>query len=156
MENDRHIVYLVGVNHRIQYTNSGCGSEWRDEIQALEDYLVSKANELKIELLAEEFNQALMERNHAIGCTVRDAARRCGRKHLFCEPTMLERDSLGIDTPDKRENIWLERLKDSQVFSILFVCGDDHLKSVSEKLNAQGVETSILSEEWGKDWMHKQ
>ena len=51
------IVYLVGVDLRIQYTNNSCGPEWREDIRILEDYLHSKATELNIELLAEEFSQ---------------------------------------------------------------------------------------------------
>ena len=103
-----HSVYLVGVDHRIQYTNTSCGPEWRAEIRAFEDYLVSKADELKVQLLAEEFNQERVERNNATGCTVRDAAKRSGKQHLFCEPPK----SQGTDTPDKREYIWLAKLKD--------------------------------------------
>ncbi len=156
MDQNKHAVYLVGVNHRIQYTNNGCGPEWRADIQALEDYLVSKATELNIELLAEEFNQEGFERNSATGCTVRDAAQRCEKLHLFCEPTSSERENLGINTPDMRENTWLERIKDSEASSILFVCGDDHLKSFSEKLEAQGIEAVVLSQGWGHDWMFKQ
>ena len=151
-----HSVYLVGVDHRIQYTNSSCGHEWRADIQAFEDYLVYKANELEVELLAEEFNQEGVERNNATGCTVRDAAKRSSKRHLFCEATMYEKQSQGIDTPDKREHIWLSKLKDSETESILLVCGDSHLSSFSEKLNAEGVRTEILSNGWGHDWMYKQ
>lgn len=148
-----HAVYLVGVNHRIQYTNADCGPEWSAVIRTFEDYIVLKAVELKVELLAEEFNQDGIDRSNATGCTVRDAAKRCGKRHLFCEPSMTERQNQGIDTPDKRELIWLRKLKDSNASSILFVCGDSHLSSFMGKLNGEGARTEILSNGWGHGWM---
>lgn len=98
MNHNLHVVYLVGVNHQIQFTKTNWGPEQKADIQALEDYLVTKSNELNIDLLAEEFFEEILEMNHATGCTVRDAAHRCEKPHLFCDATNLERESLGIDT----------------------------------------------------------
>ncbi len=156
MAKNTHVVYLIGVDHRIQYTNNSCGPEWKSDIQTLENYLVSKVTEFGIELLAEEFSQECIEWNNASGCTVRDAAERCEKTHLFCDPTTSERASLGINTPDMREKYWMEKIKGSEASSVLFVCGDDHLESFSEILKAQGIEAQIVSQGWGKDWMFKE
>ena len=156
MNHTIQVVYLIGVDHRIQYTNNTCGPEWRQDIKSFEDYLVSKTEEMKIELLAEEFSQENIERNNATGCTVKDAAQRCHKQHLFCDPTKSERESEGIDDDDKRENFWLEKLKNSNASVIMFVCGDSHINSFSEKVRANMVQTKILSNGWGNDWMYKQ
>ena len=156
MGDNERLAYLIGVVHRIQYTNASCGLEWRADIKALEDYLADKALELNVDLLAEEFNEEYLVRNHATGCTVRDAAGRVEKQHIFCEPDAAEREAKKLNTPDLRESFWLDHLLKSGASSLLFVCGDDHLKSFSKKLNAAGFETTILSENWGNDWMIKQ
>lgn len=149
MGDNERLAYLIGVDHRIQYTNASCVAEWRADIKALEDYLADKAVELNVDLLAEEFNEEYIVRNHATGCTVRDAAGRVEKQHVFCEPDDAEREAKKLNTPDLRESFWLVRLLKSGASSILFVCGDDHLTSFSNKLNAAGFETTILSENWG-------
>ena len=156
MGDNERLAYLIGVDHRIQYTNASCGPEWKADIKALEDYLADKAVELNVDLLAEEFNEEYLVRNHSTGCTVRDAAGRVEKQHIFCEPDAAEREAKKLNTPDLRESFWLDRLLKSGASSLLFVCGDDHLKSFSKKLNAAGFETTILSENWGNDWMIKQ
>jgi len=151
MGDNERLAYLIGVDHRIQYTNASCGPEWRADIKALEDYLADKALELNVDLLAEEFNEEYLVRDRATGCTVRDAAGRVEKQHIFCEPDAAEREAKKLNTPDLRESFWLDRLLKLGASSLLFVCGNDHLKSFSKKLNAAGFETTILSENWGND-----
>jgi len=81
---------------------------------------------------------------------------RVENQHIFCDPDAAEREAKKLNTPDLRESFWLDRLLKSGASSLLFVCGDEHLKSFSKKLNAAGFESSILSENWGNDWMIKQ
>lgn len=45
---------LVGVDHRIQYTNADCGPEWIAEIQRFTDYLVGEFAKRLPDLVAEE------------------------------------------------------------------------------------------------------
>ena len=156
MGDNERLAYLIGVHHRIQYTNASCGPEWRTDIKALEDYLADKAVELNVDLLAEEFNEEYLVQNHATGCTVRDAAGRVEKQHIFCEPDAAEREAKKLNTPDLRESFWLDCLLKSGASSLLLLCGDDQLKSFSKKLNAAGFETTILSGNWGNDWMIKQ
>lgn len=78
-------VFLVGVDHRIQYTNASCGPDWRAQIHTFENYLVSQVRELSADFLAEEFSEELVAINGATACTVRDAAARAKCAHCFCE-----------------------------------------------------------------------
>ena len=147
--------YLIGVDHRIQYTNGGCGPEWTLDIQQFEDYLVERATTLDADLMAEEFSEEAVRRSNATGCTVRDAARRAGRKHLFLDPDTAERAEAGVSTHDQREREWLRRLRNSEARRPLIVCGDGHVDSFAVRLGAAGFQVSVLSCNWGNDWALK-
>ncbi len=146
---------VVGVDHRIQYTNADCGQEWTTDIRALEEHLVGIATKLDADLVAEEFNEECVKRNAATGCTVRDAARRAGRAHLFCDPDTAERTRAGISTPGQREEEWLRRALKAGPSRLLFVCGDAHVDSLADRLLAAGYQVTVDSRNWGNDWAFK-
>ncbi len=146
------IAHLVGVDHRIQYTNPSCGPEWTTEIRKFQDYLVSEATRLKVDLLAEEFSEELVRRNCASGCTVRDAASRAQKPHIFCDPDLAERKTAQISNDDQREQEWLARIQRAGAQRPLMVCGDDHIEAFGEHLRTAGFEVSVLSRNWGRGW----
>lgn len=143
--------YLIGVDHRIQYTNAGCGPEWTLDIQRFEDYLVERATTLDVDLLAEEFSDEAARLSNATHCTVGDAARRAGRGHLYMDPDTAERAEAGISTDDQREQEWLRRLRGFDARRPLIVCGNGHVDSFAARLGAAGFRVSVLSCNWGND-----
>ena len=149
-------IFLVGVDHRIQYTNASCGPDWRARIRAFENYLVSQASELSADFLAEEFSEELVAINNATACTVRDAAARAKRAHCFCEAPSSERAQTGAALVEARENYWLERIRGTGANRIVFVCGNDHLSSFANRLQTAGYSTTELSRDWGVGWEYIQ
>jgi hypothetical protein len=149
-------VFLVGVDHRIQYTNAACGPEWTAEIRAFEDYLISEVAKRSVDLVAEEFNEELLAQNSATACTVRDAASRGHCPHMFCEPNNAERTVLNLSTNERREEVWLQRLVETDARRILFVCGDDHLTTFAQRLKASGFSVTELARGRGSDWWSMQ
>lgn len=145
-------VFLVGVDHRIQYTNASCGPDWRSRIRAFEDYLVSQATTLSTDLLGEEFSEELLAINRATACTVRDAAARAQCAHYFCEAPSSERAQTGAALVEARETYWLERIQSTGANRIVFVCGNDHLSSFANRLQTAGYSTTELSRDWGMGW----
>jgi len=147
--------HLVGVDHRIQYTNASCGPEWTVDLRKFEDYLVGEATRLNVDLLAEEFSEELVRRNAASGCTVRDAARRAKKSHLFCDPDRSEREAAHISNYDQREEEWLARITRSGALQPLVVCGNVHVESFANRLRTAGFKVTILSCNWGSNWMYR-
>jgi hypothetical protein len=145
---------LIGVNHRIQYTQVGCGSEWSSDIRAFEDHLVALASTMNADLVAEEFNEESVERNSATSCTVRDAAQRASCKHLYCDPNTSERTTSGASS-NQREEEWLRRILAVSSDRLLMVCGDNHVDSFCKRLNLAGYTVIIDSRNWGSNWMER-
>jgi hypothetical protein len=147
----RH-VFIVGVDHRIQYLNADCGPEWTGDIKQFQRYLIAQGRERDIDLLAEEFSRERVSANHAGASTVEGAAGQLGVAHLFCDPDRHEREAQGIARSDQREAFWFERLRDSAHMRILFVCGDDHVDSFGQLLSENGLTAEVLSQWWGRGW----
>ena len=153
--NEQTSVFLVGVDHRIQYLNAACGPEWRGDIQQFTDYLVDQARSRKVDLLAEEFTHELVLANQARASTVQVAAELLGVRHCFCDPDSRERERSQIERPDQREAYWLERLRDSGCRCILFVCGNEHVASFANLTRENGFTAETLSQGWGIGWQLK-
>lgn len=148
-------VFIVGVDHRIQYLNAACGPEWTAEVRRFQSYLLVEARERQVDGLVEEFNQSLVQANGASESTVQEIATQIKVDHSFCDPDAQEREAHSIDTQGAREGYWLDRLRSSGSLSILFVCGDDHVDSFCRLLNQSGFEAMVLSKGWGQGWQFK-
>jgi len=98
-----------------------------------------------------EFNEEAMNRNHATKSTVRQVAKCLGLRHLFCDPTTIQRRDLGIHKDQNlREEYWLSRLNGYvKTETILFVCGAGHLNTCYDKLTHRGLRVVILQEQFG-------
>jgi len=145
-------VYLVGVDHRIQWIPDSPSLEWEIVILDFIKFINEKCNLLGIDLIAEEFSEHVIELNHAQDSTARHTAREIGIPHLFSDPNPHERQELGIKNNADREKEWLRRIINSGNSRILFICGDDHLESFKSLLNSAGHNAEILASNWGKGW----
>ena len=50
---------------------------------------------------------------------------------------------------DKRERLWLEKIKDTVFTRCLFILGHKHLHRFVQLLKTQGIENKILIEDFG-------
>jgi hypothetical protein len=105
---------------------------------------------LNVTLIAEEFNEDVIKRNHATSVTAKEVAKQLGIDHRFSDPTVQQRKDLGIGKDlDRREEFWIRSLKDDLNRDIIFICGADHLDTFHKKLTANGLEVEILPEQFG-------
>jgi hypothetical protein len=145
------MVYLVGVDHQVQHNGPPMSQARKDATLDFSTFLKAKAKELNISMLAEEFNEDALKGSQASTATVNEVAKELGLKHLFCDPTYIQRKELGIYKDNhKRECFWLSCLEDHLVCEkIIFVCGRDHLESFEAKLVEKGFRAEILPEKFG-------
>ena len=153
-------VYLIGVDHAIQHNGFvvGQGDEVVVDpqkvaaaIRDLQEYLRQQVEVTRATVLAEEFSKDALAKNRATMSSVAQVAQDLGIKHLFCDPGEAERERLGIDTCDKRENHWAARLAPFMGEDILFVCGDKHVATFPEVLKRHGMNSCVLSQGRGRD-----
>lgn len=112
-------------------------------------YLESKARELVVTAIAEEFSEDALDKSNTTYCTAREVAPKLCIAHRFCDPTTEERKQHAVFTDSQREKFWLTRLSGSKEEDILFICGDDHIESFSKRLTKAGYPNQILSRRWG-------
>lgn len=143
-------IFLVGVDHRIQWIPKHLGPESAAELEEFSEYLAHISSDNEITLIAEEFSEEALEKSNAIDSVARRASAKAGVQHLFCDPTTQERQASGISTSCQREQLWLNRLTSAPHHRIVFICGEDHLESFSARLNMAGHQTNTLSSGWGK------
>jgi hypothetical protein len=74
-----------------------------------------------------------------------------GIDHRYCDPDQKERAALGIATDGEREQEWINRIAHDKECQIIFVCGDNHVKSFKNKLEEAGLSVAIDSEGWGNE-----
>ena len=148
-------VFLVGVNHRIQYLRDSEGPQCTEEVRGFEQYLAQQCQTHQIQLLAEEFSDEACILNEVRESTVERVAATRGIRHRFCDPGSEQRNVLNIPPNDvqRREEFWLDCLLDAQKTPILFVCGDKHVDSFRGLLQQSGHEACILDRNsWGYGW----
>jgi hypothetical protein len=144
------MIYLVGVDHQIQYRGSNMTPEREEATRAFKEFIVAKSKQLNVSLIAEEFNEDVVKRNHASSVTLMEVASQLGIDHRFSDPTVQQRKDLGIGKDlDRREEFWITSLKDALNRDIIFVCGAAHLNTFRKKLTAKGLEAEILPEQFG-------
>lgn len=149
-------IYLIGVNHCIQFERDDDGTKWQVEIEKFKIHIKNLINEYSIDLLAEEFSkEATVEYNRVEHSLLEKIGENCGVKHLFCDPNNTEQSTLGVskektekEKAEIRETEWLRRIKQTGKTKILFLCGDDHLASFQSK----ACESGFACEEKGKSW----
>jgi hypothetical protein len=100
------MIFIVGVNHEIQYWFEGCSASTKEFKKYLETEVVNR----NITLIAEELsnetisNEAISKHNAAIDSVARVVASSKGSKHQFCDPDSKVRKDLGIPCHDKISN----------------------------------------------------
>jgi len=83
-------IYLIGVSHNVQWDRS------LTRTQGFISYLKQHTEELKPDLIVEEFSKEAREKNNIASTTTQDIAEQYGTKHKFCDPDSQQRKGLGI------------------------------------------------------------
>jgi hypothetical protein len=160
-------VVLVGTAHTIQLGQLG-------DIKAFEERLLALCNEFEVLAIGEEMSTDVLASrgvSETIGARV---ARKLGLPHIYCDPSPAERKRLDITSvqdiqlqafhemwtdQQKRDRLaehfatveryWLDRLRDTNKWPALYVCGANHVDSFGRLLEASGHRAPIADADWG-------
>ena len=144
-------IYLIGVFHEIQHHKETDSHNKTIIINDFIDYLIKNIKKYNITLLAEEFSEEVAEKNNIKESVLFTVSTKLKIHHQYCDPDTDERISNNISDDGKREDFWLKRLETENHKNILFLCGNDHIKSFSHLLSDNKFQVIILKEECGKE-----
>jgi hypothetical protein len=147
------MVYLIGVDHIIQYLHNEARVDKATKVEKFVQYLQDNVKSLRVHLIAEEFSIEALNKSNATTSTAQKVAGQSNIEHRFCDPTTFERETHNIKREDhrRRERYWLDCISSNRDDSVIFICGSDHLDSFSALLLQEQFEVKILSNGWGKD-----
>jgi len=163
-------MFIIGVNHNIQYVFEGKSPS----TESFKQYLVAEITKHSISLIAEELSIEAINRNKAIDSIAHVTALSIGIKHLYADPDLKARESLGIPSEKQireelglgrilshgqlacldeakskyypiREKYWLSQIKDQNCSKVLFLCGDSHVESFASLCSNKGHHVDVLS-----------
>jgi hypothetical protein len=150
------MIYLVGVEH--------LKTQWEDEygsnirfVSLFINSLKEDVKKLKVKIIAEELSEDTLARYNVSKSTAQEIARDCQIEHIFCDPTLRERENLGIPVPPytseenrksdfrKREQFWLNKIIHLKDEKVVFMCGKNHIESFEHLLEENGFRVTVLS-----------
>jgi len=168
-------LYLLGTNHANQMI--GCKYGKAEEFLKYLHHIKSKIKD--IDLVAEELNEEALELWNATDSACRIFANSFNLPHLYCDPNLKERNTLGIKSEteirdklgygkclnveqdnevqsriasyfDLREDFWLKRILHSNRNQCLFIFGTSHFDSFSKLLQSKNIESIEITRNWGQ------
>ena len=153
MKMTRKNIFLIGIDHHIQYLRESDSPNKETIINGFSDFIIENINKFNITLLAEEFSEELLPLNHVKESVLQSISSQQKISHLFCDPNTEERRINNISNTDhnKREKFWFNRLIPQDHLNILFLCGDDHIYSFSKLLTKNNFSVVILKEKCGTE-----
>jgi hypothetical protein len=160
-------VFIVGTSHTFQLGKDG------QKAREFRRVLIDAAKSNVCLLIAEELNPQALAEAEVPTSVPQDVATELGLEHVFCDPNRDERASLGIvqetdiqakymfKTTDEeviqteidislraREEYWVERLKHHSLWPLLFVCGANHVRSLCDLLQVNGIVATVVESDW--------
>lgn len=161
LERSRYrMLYLIGVDHSVQH--DGCagyeGSTFERLRNEFPTFLDGVARRIGATVIAEELNEDVLNKFGATKSVADTVASQMNIKHVFCEPSISEREQLGMkgtNNPDdfsRREDFWLNKLVTLKGERILFILGADHVESFSERAKNAGFLVNVSEEYYGKEY----
>nr|VFK15750.1 MAG: hypothetical protein BECKLPF1236B_GA0070989_108313 [Candidatus Kentron sp. LPFa]VFK68755.1 MAG: hypothetical protein BECKUNK1418G_GA0071005_12662 [Candidatus Kentron sp. UNK]VFK73714.1 MAG: hypothetical protein BECKUNK1418H_GA0071006_12594 [Candidatus Kentron sp. UNK] len=154
------VIYLIGVHHSIQHNGGNLRNipglfALREQFQY---YLISTTREFGISVLAEELNEDALKMFNASESLARFVAGRLGIAHMFCEPSLRARSSLGFTKQLQkkhhfiRELLWYDKMIDYKGKRIVFICGVNHIPTFSRLIQEKGQHAIILTSYYGRNF----
>lgn len=168
------MIYLIGVNHGLQFVNKTSDDK---TIDAFDDYVRDLCTEQGIRCIAEEMSIEALNKWGATRYLCKSIADELSIKHIFSDPDSDERKSRGIRSEKeirdqlgytqvlsqsqvkkvdevlkaewpRREQFWLEKILEVKAAPILFVLGSSHIESFSNLLTREAIDFKILARKW--------
>jgi hypothetical protein len=140
-------IFIVGTNHEGYQIRPQCGPE--DGADAFKQHVLQTARTHAVQTIAEEMSWEPLRGRRTV---CHEVAKEEHLAHIMCDPTSSERQALGIskeNTPldnEKREKEWLRRVKmQSCRYPVLFVCGANHVFSLSRLCQDEGLVPTIVN-----------
>nr|VFK30063.1 MAG: hypothetical protein BECKMB1821G_GA0114241_105818 [Candidatus Kentron sp. MB] len=154
------VIHLIGVHHSIQHNGGNFRaipglSALREQFQY---YLVRTIREFGISVLAEELNEDVLAIFNASESMAASSARKAGISHVFCEPGLRLRSSLGFTKQLQgkhhvvRERLWYEKIMVHRSERVLFICGANHVSTFSRLVREKGHAVVILTTYYGRNF----
>ena len=154
------MLYLIGVDHSVQHDGRAAyeGPEFdrlRNEFPA---FLEKVARQIGATVIAEESNEDVLNKFAATNSVPSTVASELDITHMFCEPSITERQRFGIHNTGnsadfvKREHFWLSKLSALKDDAILFVLGADHVHSFLELAQKHGFSVNVVDKYYGKEY----
>ena len=131
------MVYLIGVNHVVQFGEPSCATNSqivREKGASFKAHVSEMIEKLNIKVLAEEFNDEAKKR-WGVSETTLEHFGKTKREHRFC-------------TPGGPEDIWLSEIEDCKNKNVLFVCGGDHVEAFCKTLATAGFDVEVAPNSW--------
>lgn len=167
------MIYLIGLNHNVQYVYEGKLSS----STSFKEYLEKVIDELSISIIVEELSIEAIEREKAIDSIAHVLALSKEIEHRYADPDSQTRRLLGIPSEEKirqelgfgpalsseelarldqakaeyhgiREKYWFSQVKDDNDKNVLFLCGDSHIQDFLTLLKNSNCQAVILSTNW--------
>jgi hypothetical protein len=174
----RSMMYIIGVSHRVQAKPKG-EPDTEDQV-AYRHALENAIKQIKPVVVGEEYSEtALLKIKEDTGREHESITKEVANTlHRFCDPVTTERQKMGYveaialaqqyqwDDPEfitrgqaeeivkywpRREQFWVDKIKDVQDKDAIFVCGDGHVESFQKTLEKNGLSSTVHSRRIGTD-----
>ncbi len=122
-------------------------------VECFESYLRDAAISLNAKAIAEENSKHRVDQMEGGSSVAKKVADELGLLHAYCDPDPEERRSLGIQRPEDREPIWMDRIQpfSPNETSIIFVCGGDHSITFRSLIERGGLHARIHCQDWTEE-----
>jgi len=171
------MIFLIGTRHTIQTEWNAPGPNLAAKFERFKTFLNDTVQSKMVAAIAEETNFEIESRTSKKSLA-RLIAEGMQPPLFYapCEANSEERKALGIPTDEEiiercqrestgytleqcrdsellkyfplREKFWIERLRQVTVSPILFLCGPNHIRTLSCRLTENGIPNKILSFDW--------
>jgi Asp-tRNA(Asn)/Glu-tRNA(Gln) amidotransferase B subunit len=164
-------IFIFGTHHGYQYMSE---EFTKRQHVAFSSMLIEQITANKIQLLSEESNEEALQSLGASVSALQIIAKQVHIEHLFTEATLEYRNANGMEQENYirasgflnnlteeemsskiehsyriRERYWLQRIIEATKWPVLHVCGANHADPFFRLVSIEGLEASLLFQDWG-------
>ncbi len=159
------MLYIIGVNHGIQYPLNSERSQYiNEELGQFLEYVKTQISTIKdVSFIAEEMSTDGMKKRYIHSTLLRDFIENqrpdsFSLQHIFIDPSIEERKNLSIPINDKSsfeksELFWISKIQSKLNIdeSGLVIIGLDHIETFAVLLEFRKIKYKILTPKWSPD-----
>jgi hypothetical protein len=164
------VAYILGTNHIYQRADESCEPR---AVDAFREYMDRVCQAHRIKAIGEEMSISVLRDFNRTESIPEKFATTHGKCHKYCDPDSAEQQRLGIRgdqcvryhvrdhnlsqeqikqlllvEDSKRERYWLCKVKELNVWPLLFICGSDHVRSFAQLLSTVATAVHVAHENW--------